>query len=262
MVQSTPASPSRRNSNPPSKTCVWGNYVIALFVIITGVVLYLEYKDESKSVREAVAAIPNTAKGDEKHDNLRLSEHPQLSLSIRTWDGVEVGLVDCTSLFQAKKEIEKMKERIWQDWNITQYPAFLSMIHIPQSSWDIQKAKFTTLILGKGTHGTMGDKSFVVGFSGSSVTAGHGEFYWTRYFCLTVDIVYFVDSFFEEAFPQIFYNNMAPVLLKLNVNLTVRNHALGNNPCYAYDACIETHMGDDLDMLTWEQVSSLIFVGK
>lgn len=50
---------------------------------------------------------------------------------------------------------------------------------------------------------------------------------------------------------------MLPVFSKLNVNLTVRNHALGNNPCYAYDACVETHMGDDLDLLTWEQVSLL-----
>ena len=36
--------------------------------------------------------------------------------------------------------------------------------------------------------------------------------------------------------------------------LTVRNHALGNNPCYPYDSCVETHMGGDLDVLTWEQV--------
>jgi hypothetical protein len=38
------------------------------------------------------------------------------------------------------------------------------------------------------------------------------------------------------------------------VPFVVRNHALGNNPCYAYDACIATHLGEDLDILTWEQV--------
>ena len=37
------------------------------------------------------------------------------------------------------------------------------------------------------------------------------------------------------------------------MNFTVRNHALGNNPCYPYDACVATHLGSDLDMLTWEQ---------
>lgn len=38
----------------------------------------------------------------------------------------------------------------------------------------------------------------------------------------------------------------------------VRNHALGNNPCYAYDACIASHLGDDLDILTWEQVRTSV----
>jgi hypothetical protein len=29
--------------------------------------------------------------------------------------------------------------------------------------------------------------------------------------------------------------------------------AIGNNPCFPYDACIDTHLGNDLDILTWEQ---------
>jgi len=33
----------------------------------------------------------------------------------------------------------------------------------------------------------------------------------------------------------------------------VRNHAIGNNPCFPYDACITTHLGDDVDILLWEQ---------
>jgi hypothetical protein len=40
----------------------------------------------------------------------------------------------------------------------------------------------------------------------------------------------------------------------------VRNHALGNNPCYPYDGCMATHMGDDLDILTWEQVYVYIYI--
>jgi hypothetical protein len=66
------------------------------------------------------------------------------------------------------------------------------------------------------------------------------------------------DNYFYEAYPQVFHDAMAPVFRALRVNLTTRNHALGNNPCYAYDACIPTHLGDDLDILTWEQVRWLI----
>jgi hypothetical protein len=180
-------------------------------------------------VQEAVAGLPTT--------NNEVKATQSAPTKLQTWDGLPIGKVDCDSLTAAKAEIVLMKERIWQDWNVSSYPLFLSMMHIPKTSWDIQKAKFMRIILGEGSHGLAGKKSYVVGFSGSSVTAGH-------------------DSYFEEAFPQVFYLNLAPVLSKLHVNLTVRNHALGNNPCYAYDACIETHMGDDLDLLTWEQVRS------
>eukprot|EP01039_Chlorochromonas_danica_P006082 gene6082-6698_t len=68
----------------------------------------------------------------------------------------------------------------------------------------------------------------------SSVTAGH-------------------DNYFDEAYPSVFAKVMQPVIDAMGYELIVRNHAIGNNPCYAYDACISTHMGDDLDILTWEQ---------
>lgn len=30
---------------------------------------------------------------------------------------------------------------------------------------------------------------------------------------------------------------------------------MGNNPCYPYDSCMSTHIGDDVDIITWEQVN-------
>jgi hypothetical protein len=129
-----------------------------------------------------------------------------------------------------KESIEKSKKEIWDNWDITNFPLFLNFMHIPRHSWDIQKHKFIKLILEE----KYSNSSFVVGFAGSSVTAGH-------------------DSYFQEAYPQIFYNSMKSVMSTLNVKFEVRNHGLGNNPCYPYDSCIPTHMGDDLDILTWEQ---------
>jgi hypothetical protein len=52
----------------------------------------------------------------------------------------------------------------------------------------------------------------------------------------------------------VFERTLAPVFAALQVSFVVRNHALGNNPCYPYDACIATHLGEDLDILAWEQV--------
>jgi len=87
---------------------------------------------------------------------------------------------------------------------------------IPKKSWEIQKLKFVRLLLerGGGSGGGSGSTpyQFVVGFSGSSVTAGH-------------------DNYFSEAYPSVFYEALRPVFSALpgGVNLTVRNHALGTS---------------------------------
>lgn len=62
------------------------------------------------------------------------------------------------------------------------------------------------------------------------------------------------DNYFDESFPQVFERTLTPVFAALGVPFVVRNHALGNNPCYPYDACVATHLGEDLDLLVWEQV--------
>lgn len=127
--------------------------------------------------------------------------------------------------------INEIKHSIWRTWDISSYPLFLSFMDIPSRSWEIQRSKFIKLILAD-RH--QPNNSFVVGFSGTSVTAGH-------------------DSYFAEAFPNVFYERLKPIMVALGVDFQVRNHALGNNPCYPYDACLSTHLGDDLDIVVWEQ---------
>jgi hypothetical protein len=68
----------------------------------------------------------------------------------------------------------------------------------------------------------------------------------------------FSDNLFIEAFPAVFEDNFRLAIESLGIKLTVRNHAMGNNPCFAYDACIESHLGDDVDLLAWEQVIYLL----
>jgi hypothetical protein len=133
--------------------------------------------------------------------------------------------------------IRASKQDIWDRWQVSTYPRFLHMMGIPKLSWQLQESKFVKLILERNMSAhtsTYMSAPFVVGFSGSSVTAGH-------------------DSFFKEAYPNTFYEAMLPAFEALRIPLVVRNQALGNNPCYPYDACLATHMGDDLDVLTWEQ---------
>ena len=99
-------------------------------------------------------------------------------------------------------QIKSSKDKIYNYWDVSNYPNFLTMMDIPYYSWDIQKAKFIKFIIEQSTRrissGSSSSSSsssskgvlsndniydssddenddFVVGFSGSSVTAGHGE---------------------------------------------------------------------------------------
>ena len=70
---------------------------------------------------------------------------------------------------------------------------------------------------------------------GSSVTAGH-------------------DSKPQlDAYPVLVGEYLSEPFKAAGVELITRNHALGNNPCNPYDVCVSAIVGDDADMVHWEQ---------
>ena len=78
-------------------------------------------------------------------------------------------------LEQIQSAIVTAKNQIYSFWDVSHMPLFLSTMNIPQKSWEIQKLKFVQLLLESGTYRSgKGDEryEYVVGFSGSSVTAG------------------------------------------------------------------------------------------
>jgi hypothetical protein len=76
--------------------------------------------------------------------------------------------------------IRDAKSAIYDKWDISNYPMFLTLMNIPSLSWDLQKAKFIKLLVEANANYKTGmntafpSLSYVAGFSGSSVTAGHG----------------------------------------------------------------------------------------
>ena len=135
-------------------------------------------------------------------------------------------------LHAAISTIDSAMARIHQDWRVDEYPIFKSLLHIPESSWELQVNKLVATMLRK----RESDKpyKFIVVFTGSSVTAGH-------------------DSYVSEMFSSVFNDIMTPVFDKLNMELETRNVAIGNNPCIPYDACVAAHSGYDADIIAWEQ---------
>ena len=99
--------------------------------------------------------------------------------------------IDCDYLEAVRLHIAETRVALSKSWNVPNYPNFLTMMHIPDLSWDLQKAKFVKLLLEANNNHVVSTRfddtgnsttkfidilnvSFVAGFSGSSVTAGHG----------------------------------------------------------------------------------------
>ena len=101
-------------------------------------------------------------------------------------------------------------------------------------TFNIMKYKFMKKILASPSTKNPAEKSFLMIFGGSSVTAGH-------------------DSYFNQSYPQIVLARMGPILAELGVELQVHNIAQGANNCSPYQLCYESMGGHDPDWIGWEQ---------
>lgn len=130
---------------------------------------------------------------------------------------------------RAKLLCSKLRNEIHNSWQIDKFPEFKKTVHIPKAEWETYKQKFQHLL----THASNKTK-FIIAFGGSSVTAGH-------------------DNYLNESYPAIVEKQLKPIFDLLGVQLSVLNAAIGNNPCYPYDMCMESHIPPDVDMISWEQ---------
>lgn len=104
---------------------------------------------------------------------------------------------------------------------------FMAANNIGRPSWDIIKHKLAVKMLSP-------DASFLMVFTGSSVTAGH-------------------DNYYNQSYPFVFRDRMASIFSKLGIKLEVHNIALGANNCFPYVLCYESMGGRDPDFINWEQ---------
>lgn len=142
----------------------WGKYAFGLTVVVAFVFVYQEFTSNlmlDKRVVSGVVSDPPSSSS--RNDSVQ-------AFSIR-----QLHEADCNHLDSLRIQVSKTKLNIWNDWNVSHYPYFLNMLHIPQRSWDVQKAKFVKLLLDARSGGDLAPRDFVAGFSGSSVTAGHGK---------------------------------------------------------------------------------------
>ena len=136
-----------------------------------------------------------------------------------------------STLRLARTAAMEILRNITNRWEVDTYPVFLKVCWMQDAAYgrmrDRLQLRALSALLGK-------SESFVIAFTGSSVTAGH-------------------DSPFRASYPVLVESAMEPAFRSLGISLTVRNAAMGNNPCMPYDACVGTFAGEDADVISWEQ---------
>ena len=160
--------------------------------------------------------------------------------------------LDKFDLKKARGEAEKLANLIYQRfefWNEKTYPFFLYSSNMPDYAWDILKYKIAIKTLmkpndnndrtkqptGAEEEGSSNlEKDFLMIFGGSSVTAGH-------------------DNYFAESWPIVYERRMKPIFNALGVRLRVHNVAQGANNCLPSNFCYESMGGFRADWIGWEQ---------
>ena len=110
---------------------------------------------------------------------------------------------------------------------------FMASNNLSPETWDILKFKLATKMLTT-------NSTFLMTFSGSSVTAGH-------------------DNYYAQSYPYIFKKRMSDIFAKVGIELVVHDIAMGANNCSPYVLCYESMGGSDPDFLNWEQVYFFFF---
>jgi len=172
------------------------------------------------------------------------------------------GKVDEYAAFDLNKAIRRAQytanliHQRFELWHPRRYLFFLYIQNIPEWGWDILKYKLALKTLlpngakaapgGEGSNGNSrpstsstsassnNQKEFLYIFGGSSVTAGH-------------------DNWFNESYPMVFQRRLQGTFDALGVPLHVHNIAQGANNCFPSDYCYASMGGAAADFINWEQ---------
>jgi hypothetical protein len=137
----------------------------------------------------------------------------------------------------AKSELYSVINLIYQRFELhNKYRAQLFLVgaNMNFNAWDILKSKFAKKIIDNLINKEGKNETFLMIFGGSSVTAGH-------------------DNYYNQSYPFVFERRMKSAFQKSGVELIVRNIAQGANDCYPSNYCYESMGGSQFDWVGWEQ---------
>jgi hypothetical protein len=201
-------------------------YRLVVTTLLVTCCIWLAFRPTAETT--AILAGKNTEKDAPIHLLQRTMEEVHQQTSLRRLESD----ADKNNISVAKNLIGKLLSLIYRRYELDTRPGgqfFRTSNNVDPRTWDILKYKFATKMLE-------GNGEFLMTFGGSSVTAGH-------------------DNFYNQSYPAIFNKRMKDVFAALGIKLIVRNIALGANNCVPYIFCYESMGGMNPDFVNWEQVN-------
>lgn len=202
-----------------AKACFQGHLTLAgVLILIFFIFLYRNFSFSifSKSVNIFVSLRKDNFVSTLYQKQARKERKLQTSNSIN-FDNVKKIASESINLIYQRYEFH----------NSFRFQFFLASNNIPMYGWEILKYKFAKKAID-------GNSSFLMIFGGSSVTAGH-------------------DNYFNESWPLVYEKRTKAVFEALGIDLLVHNIAHGANDCRPSNLCYEAMGGNHPDWISWEQ---------
>ena len=139
-------------------------------------------------------------------------------------------------LIRSKAAAVKSLNLMHQRWEFgsPRLQFLLIAANMGKEAWDIIKYKVAKKFVGNLLNKQKQETQFLMIFGGSSVAAGH-------------------DNYYNQSFPFVCERRMKTVFDFLQIPLLVHNIAHGQNQCRPSNLCYNAMGGDNADWLGWEQ---------
>ena len=132
------------------------------------------------------------------------------------------------SLSNAKEHVHTVANLIYHRYELNrsdQFQLFMTLLNMPDNSWNILKNKIISSILQGG--------NFTMVFGGTGVTAGF-------------------DNYLHQSYPMIVERRLKPIFNSFGVDLIIRNIAQIHVECKLSNYCFEALGGKQADWIGWE----------
>ncbi|TFJ81826.1 hypothetical protein NSK_007073 [Nannochloropsis salina CCMP1776] len=216
-------------------------FIFVIVLLFVTNLVYEQTKENSKKLDDlSLATIQHgeSSSADEENEVVAAANdeglHQETSGNGNKADLLQMNVAnETTKMLTARQTIDSALKALQRDVG----PEYASELFGSLRFWNRRyiKQKLIRALLGQnGCPGkAQSDHDFIMSFAGTSVTAGH-------------------DNYFNESYPIVLERLLLDSYTAAGLNLEVRNHAMGFNPAIPAAFCVRSQLGEDTDVAAWE----------